>query len=97
MAVRARVLAATIMPLRPSEVPAQAADCQLWPGVPGTKVAVESWDIGTCQLTSPASVEPEDEPPRLGWISASLPRGRGSSVAANDVARAAAKAFSSAL
>ena len=38
--------------------PAHAADCQLWPGVPGTKVAVPICAVGTFQLTSATSVDP---------------------------------------
>ena len=56
-AERARVLAATTMPLRPSEVPAAAVDIQVWRGVPGGKVAAWKWPVGTTQLTSPTSVE----------------------------------------
>src|ERR1039457_6160267 len=61
-AVRTSDLAATIMPLRPMLIPAQAADCQLCAGTPGTKVAAEICAIGTVQLTSPASVEAEPRP-----------------------------------
>ena len=58
MAESVSVLAATIMPLWPMLMPAQAVDCQEWPGVPGTKVAVPKPAVGTTQLTSPTSVEP---------------------------------------
>ena len=43
---------------RPIELPEQATACQLWPGVPGTNVAVRNCAVGTTQLTSPTSVEP---------------------------------------
>src|SRR5450759_2916950 len=56
-AVSTSDLAATTMPLRPMLMPAQAADCQVCGGTPGTNVAAEIWAIGRVQLTSPASVD----------------------------------------
>ena len=58
MADKASTLAAFTIPLRPMLDPAQAVDCQLCAGEPGTKVAVLKPPVGTTQLTSPTSVEP---------------------------------------
>src|SRR5687767_4657431 len=57
-AERASTFAAIVIPLRPIELPEQATACQLWPGVPGTNVAVRNCAVGTTQLTSPTSVDP---------------------------------------
>ena len=38
--------------------PAAATFCQLWPGLPAAKQAVDTPLVGTCQLISPTSVEP---------------------------------------
>src|SRR5262245_1661050 len=46
------------MPFLPIVVPPQATACHEWPGVPGTQQAVEKPLVGTCQETSPTSVEP---------------------------------------
>src|SRR5258707_14112745 len=76
MTVRASVFAALTMPLRPIDEPAQAAFCQLCPGVPGTAVAVLRPIAGTTQLTSPASVDALGafgSGRRIGCTSLSLP------------------------
>ena len=57
MAVKAKVLAATIMPLAPMLVPPAAMACQLWAEVPGTHVAVERLADGTSHVMSPVSAE----------------------------------------
>src|ERR1035438_5024626 len=58
-AVKTSDFAATTMPLRPMLMPAQAADCQLCAGTPGTNVAATISAIGTVQLTSPPIREEE--------------------------------------
>ena len=57
IAVSAMLLAATIIPFTPIDVPPAATACQLWAGVPGTQVAAVSCTVGTFQLTSPRSVD----------------------------------------
>src|SRR5260221_14521120 len=83
------------MPLRPMLDPAQAVDCQLCPGVPGTKVAVVNCAVGRTQLTSATSVDPPPDPsPLIDCTFSWLPRGSTFS-RLNDLANSTAKACSS--
>jgi len=75
-ALNASVFAATIMPLKPMDIPVQAVACQLCPGTPGTYVAVVTWAVGTFQLMSPMSVEADPTRPTLmGSTSLCTPMG----------------------
>ena len=71
----ASVLAATIIPLLPIEVPPAAIACQEWAGVPGTQVAVPIPTVGTTQLTSATSVDPPPWRGAYGCTAAALSMG----------------------
>src|SRR5215217_768385 len=65
-AVSAIAFAATIMPLTPTVLPAQAVACQLCAGTPGTNVAAVIDTVGTVQLTSARSVDAVPTAPARG-------------------------------
>ena len=54
----ARTFHACTAAFRPILLPAEAVDCQLWPGHPFGHAATWICAVGVSQLTSPTSVEP---------------------------------------
>src|SRR5215831_5541114 len=73
MAPSESVRAATSIPLRPIDVPAQAAACQVCAETPGTKVAADNPASGTFQLTSPVSDEAAPKGVDLSVVTVSGP------------------------